>query len=418
VTNLVYSTELERLELRIDSPTVDELLLVARHVRRERTGVHAMVGIACNNTILAYDVFNIDRNEEKVRLSRSAHKMLPQLLRETFPEERLKHELDLFCLEIPTAWDEVEIQFVSYNDDAPPWKPVPLLGSYIVEGGGSILFAPPGAGKSYITQLKAVCAATGNSSLWAIPQARPALLVNLERSAQSLRWRDHRVKQALGMDGPSGVDYLHARGKTIGSIKRHLYAWAKRHQGQGIIFVDSISRAAEGALGDDQTANEMTNALNGIDGSWYAIGHTPRATKDHMFGSIHWDAGADIQIKVSSERKDNELGIRLEVVKANDLQFPQPEYLALEFDEYGLTGVRHSRVSEFPELADSIKLGRVQQLQMYVEEVGGLADATAAAEATGFHRPDISAMFRHPPFVQVRREGHRVLYGIASARKE
>ena len=409
--NLSYSENNQELSESIELPTQDQVLLVAREVRRERTGVHARIGIACNGAMLAYDTFNIGRSEERSRLSKSAYAMLPPVLKEALPLEMLKHQLDLFCLRVPSAWEEVEVEFVEYDANTVIVQPQPLLSSYIVEGGGSILFAPPGAGKSYVALLKGVALANGINHIWEIPEARPVLFVNLERSGNSLAWRDQQVREALGVAGQSGVTYLHGRGKTITAIKRHLYAWAKARQGQGVIIIDSLSRVAEGPLGEDSTANEITNILNGIDGSWYAIGHTPRNDQGHLFGSIHWDAGADIQIKASSEKKDGELGLRLQVMKANDLAFPQPQYLALQFNELGLIGIRAARNTEFAELATGESISRKDRLVLYLKEVT-LADATEAASATGIDRANVSRLFNQEPFVLVRREGRKAMYGL------
>ena len=412
-----YSETNHELTDVIDMPSTDVMRLLARDVRRERTGVHALIGISCNGAILAHDTFNIGRNEERTRLSKSAHAMLPLMLREAIPIEMLKHRLDLFCLQVPDAWERNEVQFVTYDDSTVIIQPQPLLASYIVEGGGSILFAPPGAGKSYLALLKAVSLANGIDELWDIPEARPVLFVNLERSDGSLAWRDQQVRQALALGGASGVTYLHGRGKTISTIKRHLHGWATAHSGRGVIFIDSLSRAAEGPLSEDSTANEITNILNGIDGSWYAIGHTPRNDNGHLFGSIHWDAGADIQVKASSERRNDELGIRMEVTKANDIAFPQPEYIALQFDDNGLSGVRRAIVSEFAELAAGEPISRVQKLVLHVQECG-TTDASEAADATGIDRANVSRIFNQPPFTFIRRDGRRAIYGLLSTQEE
>jgi hypothetical protein len=333
------------------------------------------------------------------------------LLKETVPLERLKHQLDLFCLQVPSAWEEIEVEFVTYDENTVIVQPKPLLSSYIVEGGGSILFAPPGAGKSYIALIKGITLANGMSDFWEVPEARPVLFVNLERSGNSLAWRDLQVRKSLGISKGSGMTYLHGRGKTISTIKRHLYAWAKARQGKGVIVIDSLSRVAEGPLGEDSTANEITNILNGIDGSWYAIGHTPRSDQGHLFGSIHWDAGADIQIKASSERKNLELGIRLEVTKANDLAFPIPQYLALEFGDSGLVGVRNALNTEFLELVTAEAMSRKDQLIAYIKDVS-LSDATDAASATGIDRTHVSRMFNQAPFVMVKRDGRNKIFGL------
>ena len=99
------------------------------------------------------------------------------------------------------------------------------------------------------------------------------------------------------------------------------------------------------------------------------------------------------------------------MTKANDLAFPQPQYLALQFNELGLIGVRTARNSEFAELATGESITRKDRLVLYLKEVT-LADATEAASATGIDRANVSRLFNQEPFVLVRREGRKAMYGL------
>ena len=110
--------------------TGNVLRFQATEVRRERTGTHARLNITVNWISLAWSNFNIDRDEDRVRLANSAYKHLEDdaLDRAEFPLNRFKRALDLFCIGI---WDEfVSVQAGGLMGGDPNLLPArPLLGS-------------------------------------------------------------------------------------------------------------------------------------------------------------------------------------------------------------------------------------------------------------------------------------------------
>lgn len=82
------------------------IVLRAENIRSERTGIHAAVSVFYGSTRLAYDTFNVARDEERNRLSKSATPGLAEPIRLLYPKEALKNDLDNFCAEIWAKWQE------------------------------------------------------------------------------------------------------------------------------------------------------------------------------------------------------------------------------------------------------------------------------------------------------------------------
>ena len=400
------------------------LHFLATEIRRERTGVHAKLGIGRQNgtapaTILEYDTLNIGRSEERARLVKKAHAMLPDTIKSSLPLELLQHDFGTFCHLVGLGFEEARFQVTERDPSAALVPPTMLLTPYILLGGGTIIFAPPGQGKSWMLQAMALSLATGNQSLFPCVQC-PVLYINLERSAASLEYREQQLARALGMAGRTGLSYLHVRGGNLREIGKKARRFLSPG-GQGIVMVDSISRAGLGKLTDDDTGNAFIDNMNAMTPSWCAVAHTPRADATHSFGSVMYEAGEDIGIKLASEHQTHEnltrIGISLTVTKANDIKKPPPGYFALEFEEdqggvSRLVSIRKANRKEFPELGADQERSRLERLKDFVLSVGSVS-ATDAANETGLRRNFVSDAFATSGVFQViGKKGHKVLYGV------
>ena len=153
--------------------------------------------------------------------------------------------------------------------------------------------------------------------VWPVSRAK-VLFINLERSALSIQRRLGLVNTALGLDADRKLLTLNARGKSLVDIKDVVAATVAKYD-VGLIILDSISRAGQGSLIEDRPVNAIVDTLNNLAPSWLALAHTPRSNESHVFGSVHFEAGADVVVKLLSERTEDTLGIGLEIVKENDI---------------------------------------------------------------------------------------------------
>jgi hypothetical protein len=176
------------------------LCMTATELRKERTGVHARLDVAMNGRSLAWGVLNIDKDEERVRLSNSAYGQVNGHAG-TFDKPEMKRCVDAFCKGLWEASLGNLASTLMAGAEAEP--PEYVLDPYIVEEGGTILFAKPGRGKSFITLLMAVSIDAGDEvpverQLWRVRQ-QPVLFINLERGARSNAKRLGRVNTVLGL---------------------------------------------------------------------------------------------------------------------------------------------------------------------------------------------------------------------------
>lgn len=329
----------EKIEERFPLESGSALRIEADGVRRERTGVHAKVSLYQDTVLLAFSQFNVERDEERGRLARSAHAGLGEIDAAGMPLIDLKHALDLFC---STLWERhIGATQVEVLAPVATYARRFLLRPYVLSGGGVILFGPPGRGKSYISLAMAVALDAGVDDLFAIPQPARAMYVNLERSPESMAKRLHEVNRAMRLDPDRGLLFVNARGKGLSdiaeAIRRAVAEW-----GVEFVVLDSLSRAGGGDLNENQTANRVIDMLNSSCPSWLAIGHAPRADASHLFGSVHFDAGADVVISLKSAAHDDMITVGLEVTKANDIRKPPIRAFSLVFDEDGLIDIERS----------------------------------------------------------------------------
>lgn len=388
------------------------LTYTAQKVRKERTGIHASLDIALRGSatthVLAWSVLNVERDDERVRLANSAHLSLGEPLQQLFPKNYLKHDLDQFCFRL---WDA--ILEASLPEDVcgdPVGSPLEFcLKPYLIKDGGTILFAPPGRGKSYTALLFAASINAGCSSLWPTEKAK-VMFINLERSAASLVRRLGCVNTVLGLAPDASLLMQNARGQSLSSIKEVTQRAIEKYK-VNCVVLDSISRAGVGDLNENKPTNETIDTLNNLCPTWLALAHAPRADEAHIFGSIHFDAGADVVIHLISEQKETSLGVALKITKANDLPHFPMEMLAYQFDQFGLQTVRKAKKAEFPALLEQRKVSMEEQIEDYLLEVGK-ASATQVSKATNRDRSNVSTILSSSDrFQNLGKEGKEVMYG-------
>lgn len=406
-----YEREGDALSQARDLDLEHRLTFRADAIRQERTGIHARVSVAMNGVILAYDMMNVEKDEDRVHLSNAYYKHLNGLSG-VYPKEFAKKDLDLFCAGL---WDalvgsDVAEYIGGFEEPRPPKQ---IIRDFLIDGGGSLLFGPPERGKSWMLMLMAVSVDAGCPMLWPVVQ-KPSLFINLERSRDSVLNRLGLINRALGLPATRRLHMMNRRGRSLADI----YSAAKRSVldfGIEAVFLDSITRAGAGDLTENGPANKICDMMNGLAPTWMGIAHTPRNDDSHIYGSQMFDGGADILIRTFGELRDDERGVGLLRTKGNDLPFmTAPQAVALRFAEEGLIAVRGAKLTEFPQmLVAGKKESQAETVIRYLQE-GGEATATEVARETGIDRSIVAHMFTESPlFVRTRKTGKDVFYGLA-----
>jgi len=401
-----------------------ELVLQAAEIRNERTGVHAQLTVGLDTTILEQDTFNVARREDRNRLANAAYKIMAGSLNgaaDTFAATDLQHDLLLFTRGLWPA-QVGDMRGERTAGDAEFSEPHFLVEDYVVEDGGTLLFAPPGRGKSWIGLAMAVSVDAGISSLWNVTQ-RPVLYLNLERGRESFARRLGLVNRALGLPPERELMFIHARGKSLADVWDGAERTVKE-EGIGLVVLDSLSRSGAGDLTENAPANRAMDLLNGMGCSWLALAHTPRADESHVYGSQMFDAACDLGVQMLTQDSPHEdylnptLGIGLRVAKANDTAKPALRIWALEFDRrFGLTGVRPARRNEFPEIEGSSQPRSVEAQVIDLLLMRAMTNGELAAEldvSPGYMSKITGPMKEDGKITEVRREGNSIYLGIPS----
>lgn len=395
----MYEHKDGRIYQRHELETGSKLLLSARDIRRERTGPHAAIEIFMDQVVLAYDTFNIDRNEERVRLANSAHAQMSELARGCWTKADMKHALDEFLIGLWAQHLDLHAMSVEVEYDTSPSLPDFVLDPYVLRGAGTIMFGPPERGKSTTAMIMAMCVDAGLEWPWRAPAQAPVLYINLERSAESMYRRVGRIQEAVGLPEGYRLPLYNARGRSLADVAESVREIIRRRN-VGMIVLDSISRAGYGDLIDNQVGNKVADALNGFGVAWLAIGHTPRGDDTHLFGSQMFDAAADVMVGMVTERAaDGTLGVGLKCTKANDMPWPAQQSWAYEFDQFGLARIRNAREGEFSELAD--RQGTPEQrLRSFLLQYGE-ATIDEAATALKVSYPTAAKLLREQEEAQI-----------------
>ena len=385
----------------------------AEDIRSERTGTHAKIYLGVDAYLKAWDNFNVERSAERTRLANAAHRKYPEALKQLYSANQLQHDLDMFATFIWPKWVETTTpsRVVGYTERVMPEF---VLNPYIVRGGGTIIFGPPERMKTMTALTMAICVDAGLQFPFTTEQG-PVLYINLERPEGSMQRRLGDLNRALGLSPDRPIMMLNARGKSLAMVEDGIEK-AVAEEGVKVGFLDSISRAGYGDLIDNRVANQTIDIMNGLFDTWVGIAHSPRNDSTHLFGSMHFEAGADILIQLLTEyTEENTIGVGFQVVKSNDMKRPPIGSIGYQFDDYGVSHIWHPTQADFPELLALKAAAGGQTAEIKEFLLGnGAAHAEEIAKAINFSRGSVAKILSASKlFTVVDKVGHKVFYGVA-----
>lgn len=332
--------------------------LRAQNIRQQRTGVHARLTIGVGSTIVGRDLFNVERDAERRKLAGHAFKEareLGLLNGKSYTRTNMEHELMLFTAGLWPEWVGTSVGEWVEGDRTRTevsWR----LQDYIPSTGGTIPFGPKESGKTWLCLLWAASMQWGISKFWDVEQTN-VLIINLERSKEVSTKRLGLVNEVLGLDVSERLLMLNRRGKRLADVYD---AASNMIQQEGVehVLLDSLSRGGFGDLNENSAANDAIDGLNGLCASWTAFAHTPRGDDSHVYGSVHFENGCDVLVRVRTEldQETGNRGIGL-TAHGNDVPFSPLRMWTLGFDTYGLSSFREAREHEWRDIEDPDRTG-------------------------------------------------------------
>ena len=338
-----------------------ELQFRATNLRVERAHRHATISVIYNNTILDEDDISISKREERTRLANSSQKALHAANpHRGYSQANAQSDLLTFCRELWDRWMDQRSFIETYGSAA---QTVPfLLTPFIIQDSGTIIFAPPGSGKSWLALAIAMTLDSGATGLWTPQKQINVLYINLERSQRSFERRIGTLNVALGNEREHPLKMLHGRGSSLIDIADTASRVVENNHIE-LVVLDSLSRAGS-SLVDDAAANKTMDTLNRITDTpwgcaWLAVGHTPRNDSKHLFGSQMFTAAADLEIGVECSEvigriEGDDVVVpgylyqRITTVKSNDVGKASPMALRYTMNAFGVEQVEHIAVDMYP----------------------------------------------------------------------
>lgn len=325
---------------------VTGLTILAEHIHRDRWGKQrAKVIIAQDGRPLDMDDLDINDRSTRNTLANSAFKQTdPPLPAEA--GKQLQQLLLEFCDGLWDAQQGLSLGRV-LRGDTEDTMPDMLIPGLVVNRGGHLLFAPPGAGKSWVGYVMQQALTHGLYVPFNVTRPTKSLLVNLERSEESVTRRYGRVNLSLGLDRDTPFGIVGEKGETLAQVHDSIKMMVEE-DGYEAVILDSLSRSGA-SLVSDAEANATMDLLNGLGVTWIAIAHSPYGDNSKTFGSRMFQAACDVEIRLDSQQLAKHLkAVRLRPVKANDI--PSYTYtIGQEFNlDFGLKKVWASDEKEFP----------------------------------------------------------------------
>ena len=327
-----------------------EVMLVAKHVRRERTGVHAELTVARRSEgriqLLDYNNFNIGRSEDRSRLAKGAYGLLSEEVSATWPLAQLQYELTVFCRAVGLAQERTlskkfgDIPLVRTVD----WDMEPLL----LAKEATIVYGAGGAGKSAFAEAVALSMETGLELVQGFVPAtkRRAMYLGWEAGENEARRRQWLISNAKGelvaSDQARHLEATAPLAQMVDHLAREVGEWEI-----GFLVIDSLAPASGG---DQESAEQALNffaALRRLHCTSLVIAHTPKnASEKTVFGSVFYSNLARNVWELRAVPADNGITIALYHRKANNTRLYKPIGIKLQWSDETLSFRRTSVLDE------------------------------------------------------------------------
>lgn len=378
------------------------LTIRAEGLRQTYSGLHARLELWVGNVRVHSDTFNVERDKDRHDFAnrlygvRGRNGILGDTVTGAYDQAAFEHELSEW---VGSLWERYVCVYEGElrGGDLEPRPVSMLIDGYVEEGGGTVLFGPPKANKTYTALLWAVSIDAGVRSVYPVREQRRVLYINIERDKRLIDRRLGLVNRVLGLEPGRPIMRMDQRGQSLKAIYEAAQRTVERNA-IDVVLLDSLSRAGFGDLNGNQEANESMDMLNRLCPTWIAVGHTPSGDDEKLFGSQMFRAAFDIGVNCRAEyarmgewEDKTRRGVLLTVRDANDISPPDPLTMVYEFDlDFGLTGVRvKAHTDDFPGLDGERPRTNLERVMQFITAFGP-ATVTQISRELGINKGTVS----------------------------
>ena len=346
--------------------------------------------------------YNIEDMIMRTRLGNGSYKAITNGFKANFKTEDMVRWLYDFTAGLQ-AFDSSSVSALMVEGN-PDWAPTFLAWPHVIEGGMTIMPGQPGSTKSTIALAMAISVDAGIDKLWPIQKSGPVVIVNMERSPQSIAGRIGQLNRALGLEGNRPILVFNTKGKKLVEIERTLRELV---QTENIYLgvLDSLSRTGLGNLNDNADANVVMDILSDVLPSSLVVAHSPKGEEGKpgkgTFGSNMFVAAADVELNVATHRigEENTSWTELQISKGNDVGDRKKRWLRIDYGEkvdawdrrivsHYIESIRTAEPSEVPDFEVEKHLTIEEKILRALDD-NGPSDVNEIAELTSLKADSI-----------------------------
>jgi|TARA_Y100000296_G_scaffold15397_1_gene18120 hypothetical protein len=347
--------------------------------------------------------YNIEDMTMRTRLGNGAYKAITNGFKNNFKQEDMVRWLYDFTAGLQ-GFDvnDITAHMVKGNPD---WEPEFLAWPHVLRHGLTLLPGQPGATKSTVGLALAISIDAGVDTIWPIQESGPVVIINMERSPQSIAGRIGHINRALGLDGDREILVFNTKGKKLIEIERTLRVIVA-DKGVYCGVLDSLSRTGLGNLNENQDANSVMDILGEVLPASVVIAHSPKGEEGKpgkgTFGSNMFLAAADLEVNVATHRigEENTSWTELQISKGNDVGDRKKRWLRIDYGEkrndwdnrivsHYIQGIRTASDLEVPDFENEKHITSTESIIRHLNDYGART-ASDIARGTGLNLRAIS----------------------------
>ena len=349
--------------------------------------------------------YNIEDMVMRTRLGNGSYKSITNGFKANFKTEDMVRWLFDFTSGLQ-AFDSTSVTALMVEGN-PDWAPTFLAWPHVIEGGMTIMPGQPGSTKSTVALAMAISVDAGIDKLWPIQKSGPVVIVNMERSPQSIAGRIGQINRALGLEGNRPILVFNTHGKKLVEIERTLRELV---QNENIYLgvLDSLSRTGLGNLNDNADANVVMDILSDVLPSSLVVAHSPKGEEGKpgrgTFGSNMFVAAADVELNVATHRigEANTSWTELQINKGNDVGDRKKRWFRIDYGErrdawdrrivsHYIESIRTAEPSEVPDFEVEKHLTIEEKILRALDD-NGPSDVNEIAELTSLKADSIRSV--------------------------